>query len=236
MSTSIKGAVVVITGANGGLGQEFVAQALERGATKVYATARSPREWDDPRVVALPLDVTDQQSIDAVALAAADATLVINNAGIGLANNSLTTGLSADIRQMFDTNFFGAIEVARAFAPILGANGGGALIDVHSVLSWVGVGGSYSAAKAAFWSATNSFRIELAPQGTHVLGLHMGWVDTPMAAAVDVPKLDPADVVRAGYDGLESGVYEVVVDDFTAQVKQLLSGSIEDLYTDLPRR
>jgi NAD(P)-dependent dehydrogenase (short-subunit alcohol dehydrogenase family) len=225
-------AVVLVTGANGGLGTEFVRQALDAGAAKVYATARTPKEWGDERVVPLRLDVTDPESIAAAAAAAADVTLVVNNAGIG-AGTGIATGTDADLRAMFDTNFFGAVGVARAFAPVLAANGGGALLNVHSVLSWIGIAGAYSAAKAALWSATNSLRLELAPQGTLVTGLHVGWIDTPMAAHTTDPKSDPADVVRASYAAILAGEYEVLADDLSASVKQGLSAPILALYPQL---
>jgi NAD(P)-dependent dehydrogenase (short-subunit alcohol dehydrogenase family) len=235
MTTSLRNAVVFVTGANGGLGLEFVKQSLERGAAKVYATARTPRTWDDSRIVPLTLDVTNQDSIDAAVAAASDTTIVINNAGIYSHVDSLTEGNIDDIRRMFEVNFFGAIQVTRGFAPVLGANGGGAFVNVHSVLSWLGIAGSYSAAKAAIWSASNSFRTELAPQGTHVLGLHIGYTDTPMMAGLDVPKNTPATVVAATFDGLEAGAYEVLGDDVSANVKAALSGPIEDLYPQLAR-
>jgi len=233
MRNTLSGAVVLVTGANGGLGQEFVKQALERGAVKVYASARTPREWDDARVVPLALDVTSTESIAAAAAAAADTSVVINNAGVYSVVDSITGGSLDDIRATFETNFFGAIQIVREFAPVLARNGGGALVDVHSVLSWLGGAGSYSASKAALWSATNSIRLELAPQGTHVVGLHLGYTDTPMIADVVAPKNDPADVVRAAYDGLDAGEYEVLADELSVNVKAGLAGKIEHLYEGL---
>ena len=232
MSNDFEGAVVLVTGANGGLGREFVGQALDRGAAKVYASARSPREWDDNRIVPIALDVTDDRSIRAAAELASDTTIVINNAVI-LGGDSLSTTSIETIRATFEVNFFGAIQVVRTFAPVLAANGGGAFLDVHSVLSWIGIAADYSASKAAFWSATNSFRIELAPQGTHVMGLHLGYTDTPMTAAVDAVKNDPADIVRLAYDGLAAGDYEVIADEISASVKAGLSAGIETLYPQL---
>ena len=145
-------------------------------------------------MVSLRLDVTDADSIAAAAAAAGDTTVVINNAGIYTHGDTITGTSIERIREIFETNFFGAIQVNRAFAPILGANGGGAFLDVHSVLSWLGVAGGYSAAKAAFWSATNSFRVELAAQKTQVIGLHLGYTDTPMISMVTDEKNDPADI------------------------------------------
>lgn len=231
--THLEGSVVLITGANGGLGLEFVQQALDRGAAKVYATARNPKQWDDARVVPLALDVLDSASIAAAVAHAGDTTVLVNNAGVGGGGPLL--GDLADIRAIFETNFFGAVAVASAFAPVLAANGGGAIIGVHSLLSWNALGGAYSATKAALWSATNSLRLELAPQGTHVLGLHLGYTDTPMTAEVTAPKGDPADVVRLAYDGLVAGDYEVLADPGTVAVKRLLAEAIEAMYPQLAR-
>jgi NAD(P)-dependent dehydrogenase (short-subunit alcohol dehydrogenase family) len=233
MSTSFEHAVVLVTGANGGLGEEFVRQALDRGADKVYATARTPREWDDARIVPLRLDVTDTTSVAAAVAAAGDTTILINNAGIGNNGTSFATSSLQDVRDLFETNFFGAVDVVQQFAPVLGRNGGGTIVDVHSVLSWIGVAGIYSATKAAFWSATNSFRLDLAPQGTQVLGLHLGYTDTPMTADITAEKNDPADVVRQAYDGVVAGAHEVLADQLSVDVKAGLAAPIEALYPQL---
>lgn len=232
MSSTLDNAVVLVTGANGGLGEEFVKQALERGASKVYATARSPRDWGDSRIVSLELDVTNEASVAEAARQAKDVTVVINNAGIAR-QAPIATGSLADIRAVFETNFFGAISVAQQFAPALAANGGGVLVDVHSVLSWIGLSGAYSASKAALWSATNSLRLELAPQGTFVVGLHLGYADTPMTAGIDAPMNDPADIVRSTFDGIDARDYEILADDLSVSVKQGLAGPIEAMYPQL---
>jgi NAD(P)-dependent dehydrogenase (short-subunit alcohol dehydrogenase family) len=228
----LAGAHVLVTGANGGLGQEFVAQLLDRGAATVYASARSPRAWGDARVVPLELDVTDEASVARAAVTAHDVTVVVNNAGI-TAPAPIATGEMQALRAIFETNFFGAVAVARAFAPVLAANGGGALLNVASVLSWIGLAGAYSASKAAFWSAGNSLRLELAPQGTQVTNLHFGYTDTPMTRLVDAPKNDPADVVRAALDGLEAGRLEVLADELTVEVKERLAAPVEEQYPGL---
>ncbi|MFE2217367.1 SDR family oxidoreductase [Streptomyces canus] len=230
---SLDGAVVLVTGANGGLGTHFVHDALARGAAKVYATARSPRAWDDERIVPLTLDVTDPASIDAAVAAAPDVTVLVNNAGAIPPNASLLDVTEADIRANMETNFFGPVLLARAFAPILAATSESVLVDVHSVASWYAFGGVYSASKAALWSATNSLRIELAPKGVHVTGVHMGYVDTPMAAHAEGPKLLPAELVTTVYDAVEAGEHEVLADELTVQVKSALSGPVEALYPDL---
>jgi NAD(P)-dependent dehydrogenase (short-subunit alcohol dehydrogenase family) len=227
--TDLTNAVVLVTGANGGLGAEFVRQALERGATKVYATARNPRTWDDERIVPLALDVTSQESVDAAARAAADVTVVVNNAGIGGMEPLLESSV-AEVERLFATNVFGALRVAKAFAPTIA---GGALVDVHSVLSWIALGGAYSASKAAFWSITNSLRLELAPQGTQVVGAHLGYTDTGMTAGFDVEKSDPADIVRSIWDAVEAGEHEVLADQVSRDVRAGLSAPLTALYPTL---
>jgi NAD(P)-dependent dehydrogenase (short-subunit alcohol dehydrogenase family) len=244
MPPSVENATVLVTGANCGLGTQFVHQAIELGASKVYATARRPRGWGDPRIVALPLDVTDANSIGATVSHAGDTTIVVNNAGISLWPDRILTDDMAKIRKTFETNFFGALAVARAFAPVVGANGGGAFLHVHSVLSWMvgdpdgqgGGHGAYSASKSAMWSATNSLRLALAGQGTHVLGLQFGYTDTPMSDdIIDDNKAHPADVVRVAYAALVAGEYEVSADDRSRRAKQQLSSPLEEIYPQLAR-
>lgn len=228
---TLTNAVVLVTGANGGLGTEFVHQALARGAAKVYATARSPRAWGDDRIGSLALDVTDPTSVAAAASAAADVTVLINNAGAANGASLLDADMAA-ARALFETNFWGPIAVANAFIPALTAHGG-TLLNVHSVLSWLALGDTYSATKAALWSATNTQRLTLAPAGVHVAGLHLGYADTPMTAGVDAPKLAPADVVRDAYDGIEADEYEILADDLSRQVKAGLAAPITALYPQL---
>lgn len=233
---TLQDSVVLITGANGGLGQEFVRQSLERGAAKVYATARTPREWGDARVVPLVLDVLQADSIATAVANSGDTTVVVNNAAIFPPIDSLLHGTNDEFRRIFDTNFFGAVEIARAFGPVLAANGGGSLINVNSAASWCAGNGAYSASKAALWSATNSLRVEMAEQNTHVLGLFMGYVDTPMVAHVDADMANPDDVVRETLDGLESGKFEVLADDYTRMVKKTLAERVEAMYPELSKK
>lgn len=225
---SIQGSTAVVTGGQRGLGKAIVDELLQRGVAKVYATARAPKPTDDPRVVSVALDVTDPESVAALAITASDANIVVNNAGTLGAPKLLTSDIG-EIRTVFDTNYFGALRVAQAFAPVLARNGGGALVDIHSVLSWVAGFGAYGDSKAAIWSATNSLRIELAPQGTLVTGVHLGYTDTDMVSNFDVPKNDPRDVAKQIVDGVERGDAEVLADDLTRQVKANLSGPVEAL-------
>lgn len=221
--TALNDAVVLVTGANGGLGTEFVRQALDRGASRVYATARSPRTWDDPRVVPLALDVTDAASIAAAVERASDTTVLVNNAGIGLFSPGLLETSVEDFRLLLETNTIGLFAVAKAFAPAL-RSAHGAIIDVASVASWLTRPSlaAYGATKAAVWSLTDSLRRELRDQ-VQVLGLYLAFTDTPMTAGIDAPKGDPADVVRDAYDGLESGALEVLADQYTREVRARIS-------------
>lgn len=232
---SLNGAVVLVTGANGGIGTHFVEQALKRGAAKVYATARVPRVWDDERVVPLALDVTDATSIRHAVNVASDVTVLINNAGAAVSTSEMLAHADEEIRRNVDTNFLGPLFLSRAFAPILTANAPAALINIHSALSWYAVAGIYSATKAALWSTTNSLRLELAPAGVQVLGVHVGYVDTPMAAQAAGAKVDPADLVRQVFDGLEAGEYEVLADETSVQLKAGLSAPLEVVYPQLAR-
>lgn len=233
--TQLADSVVLVTGANGGLGTEFVRQALDRGARRVYATARTPRAWEQDRVVPLALDVTDPASVAAAAAAAPDTAVVINNAGVSAGPSLLDASLD-EVRAAYETNVFGPIAVAQAFAPVLAKRGGGALVDVHSALSWLARPGAYPSTKAALWSVTNTLRLELAGQGTQVVGAHLGYTDTPMTARLDVDKADPRDIVAAIYDGLEAGDQEVLANDVSRWVKQNLSGPLAALYPDLAGR
>ncbi|MER7559068.1 SDR family oxidoreductase [Nocardioides sp. NPDC126508] len=229
---TLANAVVLVTGANGGLGTHFVSQALERGAAKVYAAARTPREWGDPRIVPLKLDVTDHDSVAAAAAEAGDVTVLINNAGSS--NGASVTGDLSAVRDLFETNFWGALDVTNTFLPSLRASKG-VVLNVLSVLSWIGIGDAYSATKAALWSATNTQRLALAGDGIHVASLHLGYTDTPMTARITEPKNDPADVIRSAYDGLEGDAYEIIADQVSADVKAGLAQPIEALYPQLSR-
>lgn len=222
----LKNAVAVVTGANRGLGRHLAAQLVERG-TKVYAAARRPETIDLPGVTPLRLDVTDEESIRAAARIAADATLLVNNAGISTATPLIAGDLDA-VRLEMETNFFGPLAVTRAFTPVIEGNGGGTVLNVLSVLSWLHPAplGSYAAAKAAAWALTDAAREELAPRGITVSALHVGYMDTDMAASVPADqKTAPADVAAQALRGIETGSPEILADETTRYVKQSLAAS-----------
>ncbi|GGQ43829.1 SDR family oxidoreductase [Couchioplanes azureus] len=228
----ISGSVALVTGANRGLGKQFVASLLDRGAAKVYATARRPELVTVPGVEVLRLDVTDPASIAEAAAAAPDVNLLINNAGIATGQN-LITGDLAEIHREMDTHYFGTLGVIRAFAPQLTD---GAILNVLSALSWFSLSGAnaYAAAKAAAWSLTNGVRLELAARNIQVTGLHLGAADTDMTARYDGPKISPEQVVTAALDGLEEGRLEVLADDWSRHVKASLAGDPAAFYGSTP--
>ena len=219
----------LITGANRGLGHHFAAELLARGAT-VYAAAREPATIDLPGVRPVALDVTDPDAVTAAADLAHDVDLLVNNAGIST-GAPLLGDLDA-VRAEMDVNFWGALSMARAFAPVLAAIGGGAIVNVASALSWFAApgAGAYAVSKAANWNMSNALRLELAAQGTQVTSVHLGLADTDMSASLQGPKTDPAVVVRTVLDAVQAGDLEVVVDDWSAMVKASLADDPRAFY------
>jgi NAD(P)-dependent dehydrogenase (short-subunit alcohol dehydrogenase family) len=221
----IQNAVVLITGANRGVGLAFAREAFKRGARKVYAGARDPDSVTLPGVEAVRLDVTRPDQVAAAAARLGDVTLVINNAGIARVGSVLKDDAIEALRAHLETNALGTLRIAQAFAPVLARNGGGALLNVLSVLAWVSSSmlGTYAASKSAAWSLTNALRIELKAQQTQVLALHMGFVDTDLTRDFALPKVSPESVVARAFDALEAGHEEVLADDITRQVRQGLA-------------
>jgi len=222
----IKESKAVVTGGQRGLEAAFVQELLRRGAAKVYATSRTPQSSKNSRVMHPQLDVTDALSVSSLAATAKDANIVVNNAGV-IGGKSLLRSDLEEIRAVFETNYFGALRVARAFAPVLARNDGGVLVDIHSVLSWAPGTAAYGDSKAALWSATNSLRIALREQNILVIGVYLGYTDTDMVRHLTVPKNDPKEVARKVVDAIEQEKTEVLVDEFTKMVKATLSESVE---------
>ena len=230
----IEGSVALVTGANRGIGRALAEGLLARGAAKVYAGVRDPSSVTDPRLVPVQLDVTDAEQVARAARDLGDVEIVVNNAGIGRGGAPLTADLDG-ARAELEVNYLGIVSTTQAFAPVLAANGGGALVNVLSVVSWVHPPqlATYAASKAAAWGYTNAARVELRPQGTQVLGVHVGFVDTDLTAGMDVEKIGTGAVVGEVLDALERGASEVLVDEFTRNVKAALSDDLNLLYPEL---
>ncbi|MGQ8706709.1 SDR family oxidoreductase [Serratia sp. TSA_198.1] len=227
----IKDSIALVTGANRGLGKAFVQALLAAGAAKVYAAARDPSTIEVlPNVVPLKLDVTRPEDIAAAVQNAPDLTLLINNAGISGLSGQAQDSISLDtLRHEFETNAVGPLATSLAFAPILAANGGGAIVNMHSALSWINLPNTvtYSASKAAAWSLTNGLRLRLAAQGTLVVGVHVAFVDTDMTRGLEgVQKAAPHEVVQRILDGVLNEQPEVLADGTSEQIKQNLSNGI----------
>ncbi len=226
----ISGRTALVTGANRGFGRHLAEQLRDRGAT-VYAAARRPEAVDLDGVIPLALDVTDPDAIGRAVTETTGVSLLINNAGSST-RSSLLTGSLEDIRLEIETHYFGSLLMTRAFAPQLATFESSAVLNVLSALSWLSIpsSGAYCAAKSAGWSMTNALRQELAPQGTHVSALHVGYMDTDMTRGVKDAKLDPADVARIALDGLERGDAEILADEVSRFVRSKLSEGVAGLY------
>jgi NAD(P)-dependent dehydrogenase (short-subunit alcohol dehydrogenase family) len=228
----IEGSVVLVTGANRGIGAEYVRQLLDRGASKVYASARNIESVTNDKAVAISLDVTSASDIAAAVKACGDVTMLINNAGILRETSVMADNALENAKAEFDTNVWGPMNLSKSFAPILAANGGGAIVNVLSLVAWMSVKevGTYAMSKSAAWSLTNSLRLELAEQGTLVVAVHPAFVDTDMAAKVVMPKTSTFQVVERTLDAVEACLPEVIADDMTMFVKNNLSNHIDAFY------
>jgi NAD(P)-dependent dehydrogenase (short-subunit alcohol dehydrogenase family) len=232
---NVRGATVLVTGANRGIGAAYARAFLDAGAAKVYGAARDPASVTDADVAPVRMDVTNDTEVAAAAETCPDVNIVVNNAGIGFAVSALSTKVATRGRAMFDTNVFGILNVASAFAPIIEGNGGGALINVLSIGSWrtTSTLALYSASKSAAWSLTNSLRLELEPRGIQVVGVHCGFVDTDLTAGMQMAKIGPADVALATIAGIVAGDREVLVDDISRQIRAELAQDLIVQYPEL---
>ena len=230
----IEGTSALVTGANRGLGAAIARALLDAGAT-VYGGARDPASITDDRLIPVRLDVTNDNDVANAARTCTDVSIVVNNAGILRQSTSLADGGIEAARAEMETNYFGSMRVARAFAPILRDNGGGALVNVLSVLSFISMpqGATYSASKSAAWSLTNALRIELRRQGTLVVAVHAGFIDTDMAAGVSGEKVSPESVAKQVVTALASDAEEVLADATSEMVKAALPNDLTALYPAL---
>ncbi len=229
---NIRGSVALVTGANRGIGRAFVEALQEQGAAKIYATARDVSSLaglaanGGSEIVPIALDVTDAAQIRDVAARLRDVTLLINNAGIARFAGVIASDSLDAARAEMETNYFGTLTVIRAFAPVLAANGGGAIVNLASIGSLVNVPvlGSYCASKAAVHSMTHAVRAELAAQHTQVVGVYPGPIDTDMARPMDMEKTPPSAVAEAVFAALVAGEEDVYPDAMATDVRAKLIG------------
>ena len=221
----IENSTVLITGANRGIGLAFAKAFLARGAHKVYAGVRDPSKISLTGVTPIKLDVNSIADVKAAAQLAQDVNIVVNNAGIAKLGSFMVEDAEAILRSHFETNVLGVLRISQAFAPVLARNGGGALLNVASVASWISgpLLANYAVSKSAVWSLSNGLRNDLRGQGTQVLTLHMGFVDTDLTKGLEMPKETPEAIVDRALQALEAGAHEVLADEMTKQVKAGLS-------------
>jgi NAD(P)-dependent dehydrogenase (short-subunit alcohol dehydrogenase family) len=231
----IKDAVVLVTGGNRGLGKALVQAFLDAGARKVYVGSRTPIETSDPRLQPIKLDITNEEDVAAATEACQDVTILMNNAGVATPAPLLTAPLVDGARQDMETNYFGTLAMVRAFAPILGKNGGGTIVNILSVASWftTPIGRFYSASKYAALSLTQGIRIELRSQGTLVTAVHAGYIDTDMAATIDAPKTSPEEVAARIIEGIRNNQEEVLADQSSQEIKAVLASNPRLFYQQL---
>jgi NAD(P)-dependent dehydrogenase (short-subunit alcohol dehydrogenase family) len=232
----LENAVVLVTGANRGLGLAFAKEALARGAHKVYAAARNPDSITLEGVIPVKLDVTNKDDIAKLVEQCSDLTLLINNAGVAELGAILADDAESMLRRQLETNLYGPLRLTQSFAPVLANNGGGGIINVLSIASWITgpLLATYSVTKSAAWSMTNAVRQELAAQQTQVLGLHVGFIDTDLTKGLDVPKVSAEQVVSRTFDALEAGEAQVLADEPTQMIHQALSSAPQVYLHALP--
>jgi short-subunit dehydrogenase len=244
----ISNSVALVTGANRGIGREFVAELLKRGAAKIYVAARDTaslkellREGDS-RLVALPLDVTDPDQVAAAAAIAADITLLVNNAGYAAFEGAIAAPNMDDARREMEVNYFGTLSLTRAFAPVLAKTGGGALLNMLSMLALVSLpmAATYSASKSASLSLTRSLRAELGAQGTQV-GVLAVQTETSMGTKLPEPRMTPQEVVTDALDAIQAGTnHEIVAGNQTRAIHEAFvadpKGLQAKMSTRLPQR
>jgi NAD(P)-dependent dehydrogenase (short-subunit alcohol dehydrogenase family) len=225
----ISGSTALVTGANRGLGQALVQALRDAGCRKIYAAARHVDGIAAAATVEpVRLDITKDEQVSAVAARCGDVDLLINNAGVAAFTPLLGAPTADNARLEMETNYFGTLAMCRGFAPVLAKNGGGALVNILSVTSWFSapLQGSYCASKAAAWSLTKAARFELRAQGTQVVGVYAGYIDTGMTAGLSIAKTRPQDIAARVLAGIEAGTEEILADERAHNVQaELLKDS-----------
>jgi NAD(P)-dependent dehydrogenase (short-subunit alcohol dehydrogenase family) len=232
----VKGIVALVTGANRGLGRALTSALLERGANRVYGAVRDPEATLPDGAEPVRLDITEPDHVAAAAGRCGDVSLLINNAVHAAASCRLIGDPTMDAaRDQMETNYFGPLAMCRAFAPVLAANGGGALVNMASITSFVNFPeiGAFCATKAALWSLTNGIRAELRPNGTLVTGVYASFIDTRNAVGTTLPKHPPATVAAAILDAIAANVEELIVDERTRRMKEALPRDQDLIYPEI---
>jgi NAD(P)-dependent dehydrogenase (short-subunit alcohol dehydrogenase family) len=214
MSTTIEGKAILVTGANRGIGQALVTEALRRGAARVYAGTRQPYAHPDPRVTSLALDITNAEQVRAATAQVESLDILVNNAGVFLFDD---LSYREALERHLAVNLLGTYGVIRAFLPSLIASGGAIVNNVSiAALAPIPVTPAYSLSKAAVFSLTQSLRMLLAGQGVRVHAVLTGPVDTDMIRDLDIPKSSPQSVAQGIYDGVGNGEEDIFPDPLSA--------------------
>jgi NAD(P)-dependent dehydrogenase (short-subunit alcohol dehydrogenase family) len=235
----IQGKTALVTGANRGLGRVFAEALLVADATKVYAAARDPLEIRDTRLTPIRLDVTSAHDIAAAAEACGDVEILINNAGAMFGTPVLAPNSDDILRREMEVNVFGLLAMCKAFAPVLARNGGGVLVNMLSNVSWYvyPFNGTYGATKHAALAITDGLRIQLRAQGTRVIAVYAGLIDTDMGAALSSgPKTSPQQVAAKTIEGIRGGLEHVIADDSAALLWQASRQDLIKKHADMQTR
>jgi NAD(P)-dependent dehydrogenase (short-subunit alcohol dehydrogenase family) len=237
---NIENSIAFVTGANRGLGKAYTDALLAAGAAKVYAGVREPASVaiTDPRLVPVKLDVTQDSDVHAAAAACADVNLLINNAGIMLGSPMLAENSEAALRAEIEVNVFGMLRMVGAFAPVLARNGGGAIANMLSVVSWFvfPFNATYCASKHAALALTEGVRIQLKSQGTQVVAVYAGFIDTDMAASFDREKTPPRQVAERTLDGIRNGLNDVHADERSEAIWQAVKNDPAGLHAQMQQQ
>src|ERR1700733_15072840 len=212
---NIKGKTALVTGANRGLGSAFAQALLNAGAAKVYAGARDPRMVKDPRMTPIRLDVTSSANVATAAATYGDVDILINNAGTMLVKTVMSEDSVEILKREMDVNVLGMLAMCKAFAPVLARNGGGVIVNMLSVVSWYvyPFNSTYCATNHEALAVTDGLRIELKAQGTQVVGVYAGFIDTDMGAPLATgPKTSPQQVAQRTLEGIRNGTDDVLAD------------------------